>query len=112
MNNLVKCLFFCVGPSFRKAHSVCTCNYFVYVCVYTTYLCRKMVYDGYRDAGITGGCSQRDTESVRYKHLETSLCTDLDKSTATVTTNLEETKHTWSYKTILKQKHRYTRTNV
>lgn len=53
------------------------------------YLCREVVYDCYRDAGIARGRSQRDTESIRYKRLETPLCTDVDKSTATVTADLK-----------------------
>lgn len=52
------------------------------------------MYDSYRDTGITGGCSQRNTESVRYEHLETPLCTYLNKSTATVTTHLKRNKDT------------------
>ena len=48
--------------------------------------------DGDGDAGVTGGRSQRDTESVRYKRLETSLCTDLDQGTAAVRANLNRHK--------------------
>lgn len=81
-------------------------------CMDSVYLCRKVVYDSYGYAGVTAGCSQGHTESVRDKRLETSLCTDLDKSTATVTANLWGGKHTQTYdknnnKTIHKQEYRH-----
>lgn len=62
------------------------------VCTCCTYRSGKVVYDSYGDTGITGGCSQRDTESIGYERLETSLCTDLDKGTATVTADLKKEK--------------------
>lgn len=74
----------------RTAFSVCACMCYVR----SAYLCGKVVYDSDRDTGITCGRTQRNTESIRYKSLETPLCTDLDQSTATVTTDLKSVKHT------------------
>lgn len=78
--------------------------------MYSIYLCGKVVYDSYRDTGITGGCSQGDTESIRYKRLETPVCTYLDKSTATVTTYLKRNKthsHTGNTNTCTKSQHNF-----
>lgn len=52
------------------------------------HLCGKVVYDSNRDTGIKGCRAQGETECVRNKGLETSFFTDLDQSTAAVTTNL------------------------
>lgn len=93
-------------------------HFFLIESMYTAYLCGKVVYDSYRDTGITGGCSQRDTESIRYKRLETLFCTDLDKSTAAVTTNLKKRQNThmgiqnYNHYINHKQEHSYTRTEV
>lgn len=56
------------------------------------YLGGKVVYDSYGDRSIKGGCVQRDYESITYKPLETPLCTDLNKTTAPITTNLKRYK--------------------
>lgn len=53
------------------------------------YLCGEMVYDGYRDASVTGACSQRNIQSIRNKCVETPLCTNLDESVATITSHLK-----------------------
>lgn len=48
-----------------------------------------MVYDSYGDRSIKGGGVQRDCESITHKHLEAPLCTDLNKTTAPITTHLK-----------------------
>lgn len=73
----------------RVADRLKTCQMCAFI---FPYLGGKVVYDSYGDTSIKTGRAQRDHESITYKHLEAPVCTDLNKTTAPITTNLKRYK--------------------